>query len=153
MNTRNFSIAETVAAIGVIASLLFVGYEIRQGNLVARNEVLMSTASGWAQGTLEIAGSERISSLMARSYTESLSDFSGPERMAFGNLMLGLIKSREVGFRQLKLGISHPDDVLFPPTDNLYFTSKMQHELWQSIRGYFSEDFAVFWEQRFGYLD
>ena len=152
MNSRNFSITETIAALGVIASLLFVGYEIRQGNEVARNEVLSEQSALWSQATLDIAGSEMISSLMARSKTESWSDFSAAEQAAFYNLTLGLIKGREFGFKQLELGFIEEDDLIMPPTGG-YWSSKMQHELWPGIREWFSEDFAVFWEQRYGLLD
>ncbi len=152
MNTRNFSITETIAALGVIASLMFVGYEIRQGNEVARNEALSAFSASWSQATLDIAGSEMISSLMARSLTESNLDFSATDQMAFSNLTLGILKFRESQFRQLELGFIELNDVVMPPPGG-YWSSEMQHELWPSIREWLSEDFAVFWEQRYGLLD
>ena len=152
MNSRNFSITETIAALGVIASLLFVGYEIRQGNAVARNEALSATSTMWSQSAFDLGGNEYISGLMARSKTESWSDFSATEQSAFNNLTLGLIKGREFGFKQLELGFIEEDDLIMPPTGG-YWSSKMQHELWPGIREWFSEDFAVFWEQRYGLLD
>ena len=153
MNSRNFSITETVAVIGVIASLLFVGYEIRQGNEVARNDALSATSAMWLQTTMEIAGSERISRIMTRSITESRSDFNATDAMAFFNITLGLVKMQEITFRQLELGITESADVTWPPADNPLYTSKMQHELWPQLRKWFSDDFAVVWEQRYGYID
>ena len=89
---------------------------------------------------------------MGRSYTESLSDFNAADGSAFVALTVGFTKVQEMAFRQVKLGIVESSDVIFPPKNGFY-TSKMQHELWPAIRGWFPEDFAVFWEQRYGLLD
>jgi hypothetical protein len=153
MNTGNFSISETVAALGVIASLLFVGYEIRQGNEVARNESLSAMSAGWEQTQIEMAGNEYLSGLMARSYSASPSEFDETEQMAFINLMLGLLKSREMWFHQLKLGVIEPTDRMWPPSETLFWRSELQHAYWPTLRKWVSEDFAVFWEQRFELAD
>ena len=122
MNSRNFSITETIAALGVIASLLFVGYEIRQGNAVARNEALSATSTMWAQSAFDLGGNEYISGLMARSFTESFSDFSATDRTALKNLILGLLKSREANYQQTNVGFVKESELIWPPVDGFWST-------------------------------
>ena len=45
MKTRTFSLTETIATLGVIGSLLFVGFQIQQGNQLARLEMLYNGAA------------------------------------------------------------------------------------------------------------
>jgi len=87
MKTPTFSLTETIATLGVIGSLLFVGFQIQQGNQLARLEMLYNGAAIWTEISTGQAGNEYLSGLMYRSYTESASDFEC-RPIGFGNLRM-----------------------------------------------------------------
>ena len=147
------SIPEAIATVGVIASLLFVGFELRQSNDMARTEMLTTQAQGWMQTTQNLAGNERLSELMFHSYEYTYREFNGADQIAFFNLNLGILKFYEIQFQQVRVGIIEEDDVSWPPATSQFFTSAIQHEMWPSYRRWFVQDFAEFWEQRFGLIE
>ena len=76
-------------------------------------------------------------------------------------------------FNQLKLGVLEPEDYSFPGAGdffaepgnpemelgapggvrNAFYGSAYHREMWPNIRSGFSEEFATFWERRFGLID
>ena len=151
MKTRTFSLTETIATLGVIGSLLFVGFQIQQMNQIARLEMLYSGAAIWTEGATGVAGNEYLSGLMYRSYTDSASDFEGAEGVSMLTLTLGLTKNWEAFYRTTTIGVLSTEDIIFP--DSPYWSSQYQREIWQKIRPNLAEDFTAFWEQRFNLLE
>ena len=149
MKTRNFSLTNTIAAIGVIASLLFVGFQIQQGNQFARMELLYNGAAQWTEGVTGMAGNEYLSGLIYRSYTESASDFEGAEGVSMYLLTFATIKAWEAFYRTTTIGVLSTEDVIYPDENSPYWSSQYQRDIWQNIRPNLAEDFATFWEQRF----
>ena len=149
MKTPTFSLTETIATLGVIGSLLFVGFQIQQGNQLARLEMLYNGAAIWTEASTGVAGNKYLSGLMHRSYTVSASDFEGAEGVSMYTLNLGLIKSWEAYYRTTTIGVVSTEDIIFPDENSLYWSSKYQRDIWQKIRPNIAEDFATFWEQRY----
>ena len=149
MKTRTFSLTETIATLGVIGSLLFVGFQIQQGNQLARLEMLYNGAALWTDGATGVAGNEYLSGLMYRSYTDSASDFEGAEGASMYTLNLGLIKTWEAMYRTTTIGVLSTEDVTYPEENGPYWSSQYQRDIWPKIRPNLAEDFATFWEQRF----
>jgi hypothetical protein len=149
MNTRIFSLTETIATLGVIGSLLFVGFQIQQGNQFARMELLYNGAAIWTEGATSMAGNEYLSGLMYRSFTDSASDFEGAEGVSLYTLILGHTKNWEAFYRTTTIGVLGTEDVIFPDKNSPYWSSQYQRDIWQRIRPNLAEDFATFWEQRF----
>ena len=153
MKTRNFSLTNTIAAIGVIASLLFVGFQIQQGNQVARLEMLYNGAALWTEASTGVAGNEYLSGLIYRSYTESASDFEGADGVSMYLLTFATIKAWEAFYRTTTIGVLSTGDIIFPDENSLYWGSQYQRDVWQKIRPNLAEDFAIFWEQRFNLVE
>ena len=153
MKTPAFSLTETIATLGVIGSLLFVGFQIQQMNQIARLDMLYSGAAIWTEGATGVAGNEYLSGLMYRSYTDSASDFEGAEGVSMRILTLGLTKNWEAFYRTTTVGVLSTEDVIFPDENNPYYGSQYQRDLWQNIRPSLAEDFATFWEQRFNLVE
>jgi len=153
MKTRIFSLTETIATLGVIGSLLFVGFQIQQGNQLARLEMLYNGAAIWMEASSGMAGNEYLSGLMYRSYTESASDFEGAEGVSMLTLTLGLTKNWEAFYRTTKIGVLSTEDVIYPDENSPYYGSQYQRDIWQNIRPNLAEDFATFWEQRFNLVE
>ena len=47
MTTKGRQAIEMVSALGVVGSLIFVGLEVRQSNVIARQEALQTIISEW----------------------------------------------------------------------------------------------------------
>ena len=124
MKTRTFSLTETIATLGVIGSLLFVGFQIQQGNQFARMELLYNGAAQWTEASTGIAGNKYLSGLMYRSYTDSASDFEGAESLSMYTLTLGLIKNWEAFYRATTIGVLSTGDIIFPEENGPYWGSQ-----------------------------
>ena len=150
-NTRWKEILEGVGLIAVVASLIFVALQIRQSNQIGRLEAMQSMASDWASVGLEISASESLSALLARIYDGAEpADFDAAENIRLRILLHGLDHFWEMRFKQLNLGVLEPGDYSFPRFRNHpVFGSAYHKAIWPEIRPGFSEDFAIFWEQRF----
>ena len=80
-------------------------------------------------------------------------DFAPGEAVSLYQVLHGLDHTWEMYYLQTQIGVLERGDISFPPPNNQLFGAPYHRELWPSIRAGFNEDFAVFWEQRFGLAD
>ena len=150
MSKKKFSWTELVAPTGVIASLIFVGLQIRQSNALGRLQAQQSMAETWSTVNLSVATDHVLADLMARMQAGELKvDFTPGEAVSLYQLLHGLDHTWEMYYLQTESGVLARGDISFPAPNNQTFGAPFHRELWPSIRGGFNEDFAVFWEQRF----
>ncbi len=141
---------ELVAATGIIASLIFVGYQIRQSNALGRLQAQQSMAETWSTVNLAVATDHVLADLMARMHAGGLgADFARGEVVSCYQVLRGLDHTWEMYYMQTRLSVLEKGDISFPQPNNRTFGAPFHRELWPSIRAGFNEDFAVFWEQRF----
>ena len=142
---------EVLGVIGVITSLVFVGYQLKQTNEIARIEAQTAMGTVWQEANLAVATDERLSALIARVQFEDarMTDFRPEERLALAWTYVGLDHFWEQTFKQLQVGVLEEGDISFLPGDDLFFSSDFHRDLWPSIRSGFSDEFARFWEERF----
>jgi len=151
---KNISWTEAVAAIGVIASLIFVGFQLRQSNDLGRLQAQQSMGEAWSTVNLTMATNPELADLMARMAAGELkAEFDPGEEYSLYLVLHGLDHTWEMYYKQMKSGVLEKGDINFPPPNNRTFGSSYHRELWPNIRAGFSEDFAVFWEQRYGLAD
>ncbi len=154
MSKKSFDWTDLVAATGVIASLIFVGYEIRQSNALGRQQAQQSMAEAWSTVNLAVATDHVLADLLARMQAGQLrADFTPGEAVSLYQVLHGLDHTWEMYYKQTQMGVLEEGDISFPPPNNPVFGSPYHGELWPSIRAGFGEDFAIFWEQRFGLTD
>jgi hypothetical protein len=154
MSKKSFDWTELVAATSVIASLIYVGYEIRQSNALGRQQAQQSMAEAWSTVNLAVATDHVLADLLARMQAGELrADFTPGEAVSLYQVLHGLDHTWEMYYKQTQMGVLEEGDISFPPPNNPVFGSPYHGELWPSIRAGFGEDFAVFWEQRFGLTD
>lgn len=154
MSKKSFDWTDLVAATGVIASLIFVGYEIRQSNALGRQQAQQSMAEAWSTVNLAVATDHVLADLLARMQAGQLrADFTPGEAVSLYQVLHGLDHTWEMYYKQTQMGVLEEGDISFPPPNNPLFGSPYHGELWPSIRAGFGEDFAIFWEQRFGLTD
>ena len=145
---------ELIAATGIVASLIFVGYQINQGNTLGRLQAQQSMAELWATVNLMMASDHVLTDLLARMNAGELEDdFTPGEANSLYLVLHGLDHTWELVYLQTQAGLLEEGDIGFPPPNNRNFSAAFHRELWPSIRAGFNEDFAVFWEQRYGLTD
>ena len=145
---------ESVGLVAIVASLIFVAIELRQSNQIGRLEAMESMATAWSSVGLELAGDENLASLLAKADNGAVrKDFNDVENRQLVNVLHGLDHHWEMRFNQLKLGVLVSSDYSYPGTRSSTYASAYHKEIWPRIRPGLSEDFAEFWEQRFGLVD
>ncbi len=154
MEARAKVVRDSLSALGIVASLVFVGMELRQSNAWAEQEALQSVIEDWREYALATVTNRHVADITEQVVNGAVqSDFDGADRQAMHLMYLTLNKMWEFRYKQLAIGILHPEDVVFPdPAVNTWWVSNFHREVWPLNRSEFSEDFALFWEQRFGLL-
>jgi hypothetical protein len=145
---------ESVGLVAIVASLIFVAIELRQSNQIGRLEAMESMATVWSSVGLELAGDENLASLLAKADNGAVrKDFNDVENRQLVNVLHGLDHHWEMRFKQLNLGVLESTDYSFPAPQRSTFASAYHKDIWPGIRPGFSEEFAVFWERRFGLVE
>lgn len=87
------SIAEAVGVIGVIASLVFVGVEIRQNAEATRSAMAQQLTDGWLQWNLTMVDSDAWAAVGRLYELEDLSEASFEDRSVAGSLMRAVFQN------------------------------------------------------------
>ena len=129
--------------------------ELRLSNRIGRLEAMQSMASDWATVGIEIAGNENLAALLAKADGGAVrNDFDAIENRRLFSVLHGLDHHWEMRFNQINLGVLEMRDYSFPgPPQTSIFASAYHKDIWPGIRPGLSEEFAVFWEQRFGLVE
>ena len=144
-------VLEGVGLVAIVASLIFVAIEVRQSNQIGRIEAMESMATAWSSVGLELAGNENLAALLSRTDSGAIpNDFDAVENRQLFNVLHGLDHHWEMRFNQLKLGVLVSADYSYPGSRSSTYASAYHKEIWPRIRPGLSEEFAEFWEQRFG---
>lgn len=154
MNKPNWNvISQLVAGAGVVLSLIFVGYEIRQNTAVAR----MAAAQAFTQEIIDINAiivSGDMPSLNTRlAAGDSRSEFTAKEQFVLDINLISLVRVWESLYISVQAGIVD-EEMLHPmaergvtPFFTPYFT-----ESWPNYKSVFTEDFVAYFESRLGHL-
>ena len=144
------AVRETLSAMGIIASLLFVGFEINQANMWNRHQALQDFADGWAEFNIPLITDDRMSDVQDRvSHGAVTADLTSSEQGSMHTLYLTANMQWQARYRQLQIGILDPDYIQFPDPNNTWWNSDFHREVWPVNRAQFDEEFAGFWEERF----
>ena len=140
------AIRETLAALGVIASLVFVGMEIRQNNTVARMSAYQAfTQQLIDQSMLVIAGEyPALNARMTRG--ESREEFTLEETLHIDMVYMGLLRTWESLYRAVQLGVLDEEMLAIIDSNVGPFRFAYFQESWSDFRTTFTEDFATFFE-------
>ena len=143
-------VRETIGFLGVMASLVFVGLEIRQNTRVARAEAYRSVAEMEAAGLLAAATDPQLSGLLRRVMFdgEKRDNFTDSEKYQIGVYYDYRITNLELVYRQSEERVL-PSAALDLSVSGL-FTEPYLHELWPIIRAQYDPGFAAYFEDRYG---
>ncbi len=145
---------EGVGLVAIVVSLIFVAIELRQSNQIGRLEAMQSMASDWISVGLELAGNENLTALLVKTDSGAVrKDFDAVENRQLFSVLHGLDHHWEMRFNQLNLGVLESTDYSFPGPQTGPYASAYHKDIWPGIRPGLSEEFAVFWERRFGLVE
>ena len=139
------------AALGVIASLLFVAYEIRQNTQTARATAILSISEQIIEWqTASSLDDDWIRILTFLETGGTLDELSPEDLRRYRWVVTSTIRITENRFRQVQLGITEPEDlsVAGGSANVNWFRSHHFMAYWKSIdqSARFSPDFLEFME-------
>ena len=147
MNNRAKSIGEALAAIGVVASLIFVALEVRQNTAAVHGATLQAVS----QQSLDLvmAGLDnpglRLAINVAATDPEALSEEQKQLLIWFFSAKLRADENR---FRQIELGILEQSNIA-QLGNNLAYRLPFFREWWTRDGSLFAKDFQAFVEQEY----
>lgn len=103
---------QLIATLGVVLSLLFVGYEIRQNTQVARAAAVQATTEQIVEWQTAVASNDdwiRIITLLNSGSTYK--ELPPEDRMRYGWVVSATVRIMENRFRQMQLGVISADDL------------------------------------------
>lgn len=150
---KNSSLKEMVAAFGVMVSLLFVAYEIRQNTDAIRSGTVQEIAGMTFSYTLELTQDPEWMRLMALLFEESESVENllpvDRQRLTWG--LLTSTRIMEARFRQRQLGTIVNEDIkgLGGTSNSNWYNSQMYTDWWRlsNPQSRWAPDFIQFMEE------
>jgi len=142
-------IGEGLAALGVVVSLLFVGYEIRQNTQLSKAASLEAQAELGAEIALNFLADAEVVQLFTRITDGALpSDFEKHENTKIRLMYVALLRSAEIRYRHNDLGILDNTSVLGGSGGLLrapYLAAS-----WPQLKPIVAPDFALRFEADYG---
>ncbi|MEE4175280.1 MAG: hypothetical protein V2I57_13590 [Xanthomonadales bacterium] len=151
MSEKSSRTQNTLALVGVIVSLLFVGWEIRQNTKVARAAAIQATAEQILDWQAEVATDEdAIRVFTALRSGVPFAELSPEDKQRYGWIVSATVRIMENRYRQVQMGIIDPEDMgIAGGTSNPnWFRSPYFLEYWASLEpeGSWAPDFLEFFE-------
>ena len=151
MTERSSTLRQGGAALGVIASLIFVGLEIRQNTVAVRGATLQAISDQAFQYSLSQAQDEHWPRIQAfLNDGGSYDDFEGEDRARLYTWLVASTRVMENRYRQLRLGLLDEVelDVGGGRAATAWYRSEFYLAFWRSIEptGIWSADFVDFME-------
>ncbi len=147
------AIRETLAALAVVTSLVFVGYEIRQSTISARasayQEIGLATSDLW----MILATDPEYAELQLMAFDSTRwgeIDGTGWHQMAA--TLTSVMRLWETTYLQVEEGLLREDAMGrlgFAVDPHVYFQDAFDR-LWQEVRPRMNAEFAAYIEQQFG---
>jgi hypothetical protein len=142
-------IGESVAAVGVVLSLMFVGYEINQNTQLSKAAALQAQAEPGADIALSWAADDKIIAIITRLGAGAVrSDFDEHENTKIIIMYIATLRSAEIRYRLHKLGIL--DDTTVLGGSGAMFDAPYLATEWDRIKRSVSPEFAQQFEAEHG---
>lgn len=141
---------DVLGAVGVIASLIFVGFEVRQNTAAVRGATYQAIADSSLQHVQWWANNEKLLQFEVRIRDEALSDeFTGDENLLIRAGIVMTIRRMENIYVQVREGLVEEEAVLrFRPSKDFFETPYFQ-EFWAEWRLEMEPAFRKFFEREF----
>jgi hypothetical protein len=97
-------LAEICSAVAVVASLIFVGFQVRQSNYLAESEAIINLGQSMNELQISVAGDVALSELLAKAY-ESQEDLNVSETYRLDAWVLGWLNIYDSSWMAYDRGI------------------------------------------------
>lgn len=142
--------AETVGVLGVIATLIFVAFEIRQNTQVSRAASIQAMADASIQISLAWANDEEGLALLERVFDGAVpSDLTRMENAKLRMYYVSALRSAESRYRQIELGLLPEGDTWVGGSAAIY-SAQYTAAYWSVLRNTIAADFAAYMEAEYG---
>jgi len=144
-------VAQTLAAVGVIFSLVYVGLQLKLTNATSRLMVRQAMSGQITDFTMSIASSSELAATVAKLLYSDLSrdDATEVERVRLASCYGAIMERLYLAYRQQKDGILSREELetLYPP-GNPWMTTSYLASSWPILKKNWSPDFTDWLESR-----
>lgn len=150
ISTRD--IVEFAGISGVIASLIFVGFEIQQNSAIARASARQAISDNGIEIAAQVSTNPVLAEILSRVFSPDfdIDTLTPAEAMMTTNYFMGFMQMWESEFEAISLGIlpeKDLDDLGIEPINNNFMRAR-----WPELRFAVSDEFAAFVESK-GWLN
>ena len=151
---RGKELRETVGLLMVVASMVFVGLEIRQNTVAARAAAYQTMGSEvsalWFNSSLD----PELASLLMRWQEDGTAEFDQVEEDVMVAMAVGALRQFEATWRQVELGLLRPEALeMFGWDSQPRGVFANLRRFWPRIGVFMSADFAEYMEGTLGITD
>ncbi len=139
------AVRESIGFVGVVASLVFVGLEVRQNTVSARAAAYQDMGSSISDIWLLGAQSPELALLTLRFFEEESAEFNPVEEAVLVAQTVGALRQYETVWRQVQLGLLEPEVLEYFGWGSDLLSGNMRR-LWPRISQRMSPDFLRFVE-------
>ena len=148
MTKRESGLGQIIGTAGVIISLVFVGYEIRQNTQVARAATVQSLSDQSIEILLAWSLDDEASDLLGRVVAGQLpAEFTDSENVKLRLMYVTGLRSVEAGYRQLTLGLVEESEWMGGAAT--MYRAPYLSERWGELRPALANDFADWFEMEY----
>ena len=105
-----FFITQIIAAVAVVLSLFFVGYQLRESTRATRAQIHQNIATGWQSIGPLLADNAAVFAQGISANEQSFAAMGNAEKMTFMSIIFVFFKHYENMFVQQREGVIQPED-------------------------------------------
>lgn len=147
------AVAQTIAAIGVAVSVIYVARQVKETNAMTRSTMRQEVSAEISAWAMAVASSPQLSEAMAKVDHKHLlrEDATETEKTQIGYAYVGFIGAAFLAHQHMEDGIISQEkfEELFG-RDSVILTRPYLKTLWPVLRGGYSDNFARWLENRYG---
>ena len=144
-------LGELVAVFGIVLSLMFVGFELRQNTIAARSAAFQEIGIATAQGWLERSQNRELSDILTKASSThgGDNDLGDSDRGLVRAWLLSFVRISETIYLQMEQGLLDEEAFETFGYGNATFDNALLVAAWPDMRSVISPGFAAYVENRY----
>jgi len=140
------AVQDLIGFAGVVGSLVFVGYQIRQNTVATRAAAYQDMGTAISEVWLQGAQDPSLASLTIRALEDPDAEYTPEQEAQLANQDIAALRQYEVVWRQVNLGILDEEALSY---FGWYPARVARGARWQRVRRFMSDDFREFLESAY----